>query len=531
MGEQEVHTVKNKQCKYIFVTGGVLSGVGKGITAASLGAIIKAKGYNVTIQKCDPYLNVDARWIDPTEHGERFVTHDGAVTDLDLGHYERFLDIETNKYSTALAGSIYKELIDRERGGGFNGKTVQVMPHFTDLVQARIERSSRGSDVHIVEIGGTVGDYESLAFVEAIRLFGNRVGRKNCLYINVVYVPWINTSKELKTKPAQNALKDLRGFGIIPDVVCVRTEKPAPREICEKIAVFSGISSNAVVNLPDTESVYDVPFNVLKSGVLNILNEFLGDRREPDMSKWQEFSECRAKKYRKTVRVGLVAKDEGSADMHLSINEALKAAAAWNEVNIEINYIDPEKYTKRDLVAVHGLIMPDSNRTNGAEGRIKIANYALENNKPYLGIAAGLSVAVVAAARRGGLKRAISEEFVENIRENVVYKVSRPKETDGTERLGDFVVNLEEESLVAEIYGEKQVVERHHSAYEVNKDFLEEIEEGGLKVSGWSERGNFVEFVEAPKHKFFVATQGHPEFKSRPLRVHPLFMNFLKSLR
>ena len=249
-----------------------------------------------------------------------------------------------------------------------------------------------------------------------------------------------------------------------------------------------------------------------------------------DMSKWQEFSECRAKKYRKTVRVGLVAKDEGSADMHLSINEALKAAAAWNEVNIEINYIDPEKYTKRDLVAVHGLIMPDSNRTNGAEGRIKIANYALENNKPYLGIAAGLSVAVVAAARRGGLKRAISEEFVENIRENVVYKVSRPKETDGTERLGDFVVNLEEESLVAEIYGEKQVVERHHSAYEVNKDFLEEIEEGGLKVSGWSERGNFVEFVEAPKHKFCM-TQGHPEFKSRPLRVHPLFMNFLKSLR
>lgn len=279
-------TNKNvKTPKYIFVTGGVLSGVGKGITAASIGAIMKAKGYKVSIQKCDPYLNVDAGLLNPVEHGECFVTADGRETDLDLGHYERFLDFETNKYSAVLSGALYSELIEKERSGGFRGKTVQMIPHFTDLVQEKIAAAGQGSDIHIVEIGGTVGDYEGLSFIEAIRLFANRVGRENCLYIHVVYVPWINTSKELKTKPAQNALKDLRGFGIIPDVVVCRTERPAPRSMCEKIASFSGISSDAVLNLPDIDSVYDVPFNVLKSGVLEILNKFMGDNSEPDMKK------------------------------------------------------------------------------------------------------------------------------------------------------------------------------------------------------------------------------------------------------
>ncbi|MBR0415875.1 CTP synthase, partial [Candidatus Saccharibacteria bacterium] len=292
--------VKNKKCKYIFVTGGVLSGVGKGITAASMGAILKAKGYKVTMQKCDPYLNVDAGLLNPVEHGECYVTHDGVETDLDLGHYERFLDFETNKYSITLSGGIYKELIEKERSGGFHGKTVQLVPHFTNLVCEKIERASANSDIHIVEIGGTVGDYEGLPFVEAIRLFANKVGRRNCLYLSVVYVPFINTSKELKTKPAQNALKDLRGFGIIPDIVCVRTEKPCPRAICEKIAAFSGISGDAVVNLPDISSVYDVPFNVLKSGVLQILNDFVNDDSEPDMSKWRKFSELRSTKHPQT---------------------------------------------------------------------------------------------------------------------------------------------------------------------------------------------------------------------------------------
>ena len=303
--------MKNNKCKYIFVTGGVLSGVGKGITAASVGSILKAKGYKVTMQKCDPYLNVDAGLLNPVEHGECYVTHDGVETDLDLGHYERFLDFETNKYSITLSGSIYKELIERERSGGFNGKTVQLVPHFTNLVCEKIEKASAESDIHIVEIGGTVGDYEGLPFIEAIRLFANKVGRRNCLYVSVVYVPFIHTSNELKTKPAQNALRDLRGFGIIPDIVCVRTEKPCERAICEKIAAFSGIPGEAVLNLPDINNVYDVPLNVLKSGVLEILNEFIGNKKEPDMSGWKEFSKRCDHRYPETVTVGLVAKYVG----------------------------------------------------------------------------------------------------------------------------------------------------------------------------------------------------------------------------
>ena len=525
---------KSKQTKYIFVTGGVLSGVGKGITAASIGAILKAKGYKVSIQKCDPYLNVDAGLLNPVEHGECFVTHDGKETDLDLGHYERFLDFETSKYSSVLSGALYQELIDKERSGGFHGKTVQMVPHFTDLVQEKIEKAAEGSDIHIVEIGGTVGDYEGLSFIEAIRLFANRVGRGNCLYVHVVYVPWINTSKELKTKPAQNALKDLRGFGIIPDVVVCRTERPAPRAICEKIAAFSGIDKEAVLNLPDIESVYDVPFNVLKSGVLEILNRFVGDDSDPDMSKWKEFSRLRGKEWAKTVRVGLVAKYVGNDDAYICVTEALKAAAAWNKVNIEIEWINAEEATGKDFARVDGLVVPGGFGTRGVEGKIKAAEYALETGKPYLGLCLGMQCAVVAAARRGGLKSAGSEEFGAKEGENVIYIMEgqRGKEsTGGTMRLGDYVAKLKEGSKTQGVYGKDEVVERHRHRYEVNQKYLSEVEKGGLIVSGTSPDGKLVEFVEAPECKFFVATQAHPEFKSRPLDVHPLFREFVKSLK
>ncbi len=523
-----------KNCKYIFVTGGVLSGVGKGITAASIGAILKAKGYKVSIQKCDPYLNVDAGLLNPVEHGECFVTHDGKETDLDLGHYERFLDFETNKYSSVLSGALYRELIEKERNGGFHGKTVQMIPHFTDLVQEKIAMAGQGSDIHIVEIGGTVGDYEGLSFIEAIRLFANRVGRENCLYVHVVYVPWINTSKELKTKPAQNALKDLRGFGIIPDVVVCRTEKPAPRSMCEKIAGFSGIPSEAVLNLPDIESVYDVPFNVLKSGVLEILNKFVGDDTEPDMSRWQEFSRLRGKEWAKTVKVGLVAKYVGNEDAYICVTEALKAAAAWNKVNLEIEWINAEEATDKDFAAVDGLVVPGGFGARGAEGKIRAAMYALEHDKPYLGLCLGMQMACVAAARRGGIKAANSEEFGAGEGENVVYIMDeqRGKEsTGGTMRLGDCAAKLVKGSRTAKIYGEEKVVERHRHRYEVNQEFLPEIEKGGLVVAGTSPDGKLVEFVEAPGAKFFVATQAHPELKSRPLNVHPLFLEFVKSLK
>ena len=531
--KDEKQNEKHK-CKYIFVTGGVLSGVGKGITAASIGTILKAKGFKVTMQKCDPYLNVDAGLLNPVEHGECYVTHDGVETDLDLGHYERFLDFETNRYSITLSGSIFKELIEKERAGGFHGKTVQLVPHFTDLVQEKIMNASKNSDIHIVEIGGTVGDYEGLSFIEAIRLFGNKVGRRNCLYVNVVYVPWINTSKELKSKPAQNALKDLRGFGIIPDVVVCRTEKPAPREICEKIARFSGIPDEAVLNLPDIDSVYDVPFNVLKSGVLEILNDFVGDDSEPDMSAWEEFSKKRAQKNARTVKVGLVAKYVGNEDTYICVTEALKAAAAWNDVNLDLRWINAEKVDEKTLAEVDGLVVPGGFGNRGVEGKIAAANYALDHDVPYLGLCLGMQVACIASARRAGLKHANSEEFDKETKENVIYLMDGQEgkeSTGGSMRLGDFPAKLVKGSKTAKIYGKTNIVERHRHRYEVNQKFLKEIEKGGIVVSGTSPDGKLVEFVEAPGKKFFVATQAHPELKSRPLRVHPLFMEFVKSLK
>ena len=548
--------MKNKKCKYIFVTGGVLSGVGKGITAASMGAILKAKGYKVTMQKFDPYLNVDAGLLNPVEHGECYVTHDGVETDLDLGHYERFLDFETSKYSITLSGSIYKELIERERSGGFHGKTVQLVPHFTNLVCEKIEKASIDSDIHIVEIGGTVGDYEGLPFIEAIRLFANKVGRRNCLYVSVVYVPFIHTSNELKTKPAQNALKDLRGFGIIPDIVCVRTEEPCPRAICEKIAAFSGIQAEAVLNLPDIKSVYDVPFNVLKSGVLEILNDVMGDKTEPDMSRWKEFSRRRAREYTKTARIGLVAKYVGNDDTYMCVTEALKAAAAWNNVNLDLRWINAEELcdnsvrvsnnkARAELIKCNGIVVPGGFGARGVEGKILAAGHALEKNVPYLGLCLGLQVACIAAARKGGVKDANSEEFGASAEKqnNVIYIMEGQKgkeSTGGTMRLGDYTACLRPKTKTEKIYKKYdygkdtkdgyEVIERHRHRYEVNQEFLPEMEKGGIKVSGASPDGKLVEFIEAPKNKFFVATQAHPEFKSRPLHVHPLFMEFMRAV-
>ena len=566
--------MKNKKCKYIFVTGGVLSGVGKGITAASMGAILKAKGYKVTMQKCDPYLNVDAGLLNPVEHGECFVTHDGVETDLDLGHYERFLDFETNKYSITLSGSIYKELIERERSGGFHGKTVQLVPHFTNLVCEKIEKASEKSDIHIVEIGGTIGDYEGLPFVEAIRLFANKVGRRNCLYVSVVYVPFIHTSNELKTKPAQNALKDLRGFGIIPDIVCVRTEEPCERAICEKIARFSGIDSKAVLNLPDIKSVYDVPFNVLKSGVLEILNDFVGEESKPDMSKWKKFSKLRSEEYEQKIKIGLVAKYVGNDDTYICVTEALKAAAAWNKVGLEIVWINAEELTdeaaaKERLGKVDGIVVPGGFGERGVEGKILAAQYGLKKDVPFLGLCLGMQAACIAAARLSASASSYSsaneqasspkkpynsEEFGarEEDGNNVIYimKGQKGKEsTGGTMRLGDYPAVLKKGTKTAKIYladfkkgsyidgteiletGEIKIVERHRHRYEVNKKYKEAIRKGGVEIVGTSPDGKLVEFIEAPEKKFFIATQAHPEFKSRPLAVHPLFNHFIKATK
>lgn len=527
-----MHANMGKKQKYIFVTGGVLSGVGKGITAASIGAVLQAKGNKVSIQKCDPYLNVDAGLLNPAEHGECYVTHDGAETDLDLGHYERFLDIETTKKSITLSGKLLQQLINDERAGKYGGKTVQLVPHLTNLIQDTIEDSAGDSDVHIVEIGGTVGDYESLSFIEAIREFAVRVGRENCLYVHVVYVPYIQTSKEFKTKPAQNALNDLRGFGIVPDVIAVRTENPAPRAIADKIAMFSGVSKSGVVLLPNISSVYEVPLNVLKSDILDILSKFTENDKPANMNKWKTLLKKQQECFGNKVTVGLVAKYMDNEDTYLSVTEALRSAA-WSEgVDLNIKWIDSEKATKRDFDKVDAILVPGGFGSRGVEGKIAAATYALKNKKPYLGICLGLQVAVIAAARQGGLKEANSVEVDPKTPEAVVYIMSGQEgkeSTGGTLRLGNYEAILTKGSKLAKVYGSTTVTERHRHRYEVNQAYLANIEAGGLVISGTSPDKKLVEFVEAKNHPYFVATQAHPEFKSRPTRPHPLFVGLIKA--
>lgn len=520
--------------KFIFVTGGVLSGVGKGITAASIGAVLQAKGVNVSIQKCDPYLNVDAGLLNPAEHGECFVTVDGAETDLDLGHYERFLDLELTQKNATLSGRLLQQLIADERAGKFGGKTVQLVPHLTGAIQDAIQLAADGSDVHIVEIGGTVGDYEGLSFVEAIREFAGRVGRENCLYVHVVYVPFIGTSKEFKTKPAQNALNDLRGFGIVPDCVVVRTDTPAPQNVANKIAQFSGVREDAVIMLANASTVFQVPLTIAASGINDVLARFTGNDKKPDLAKWEAIVTAQGNQHEKAVTVGLVAKYMDNEDTYISVLEALKAAGWSQDVDVKIEWINAETATDEDFDMVDALLVPGGFGERGVAGKIAAATYALDHKKPYLGICLGLQVAVVAAARRAGLTDANSTEFDPNTTHDVVYIMDgqQGKEsTGGTLRLGNYDAVLHDGSKVAQAYGATDVVERHRHRYEVNQAFTADIEKGGLTISGTSPDGKLVEFVEAADNPYFVATQAHPELKSRPNRPHPLFVGLINAAK
>lgn len=524
--------MKSHVPQYIFVTGGVLSGVGKGITAASLGAVLKSKGLSVSIQKCDPYLNVDAGLLNPAEHGECFVTRDGAETDLDLGHYERFLDEELTQKSATLSGRLLLNLINDERAGKFGGKTVQLVPHLTGAIQQAIVDASKGSDVHIVEIGGTVGDYEGLSYIEAIREFARKVGRQNCLYIHVVYVPFIETSKEFKSKPAQNALNDLRGFGIVPDAIIVRTDKPAPQSIASKIAMFGGVPDGAVQLMPNVDTVFRIPLLLVQNGILELLEHFTGNTQKPDLAAWEDVIAKQSADHKQTVRVGLVAKYMDNEDTYLSVTEALKAAAWHGGCGLKIVWINAETATSDDFAKVDALLVPGGFGSRGVEGKIAAATYALEHNVPYLGICLGLQMAVVAAARRGGLERANSTEFDPVTPENVVYLMegqAGKESTGGTMRLGDYPAKLKHGSKTEAIYGANKIVERHRHRYEVNQKFLDSIKKGGVAVSGTSPDGSLVEFIEAPDNDYFVATQAHPEFRSRPTKPHPLFTGLIKA--
>lgn len=528
-----METVRNmgQKEKYIFVTGGVLSGVGKGITAASIGAVLQAKGASVSIQKCDPYLNVDAGLLNPAEHGECFVTKDGAETDLDLGHYERFLDLELTQKNATLSGRLLSELIADERAGKFGGKTVQLVPHLTESIQRAIQEAGEGSDVHIVEIGGTVGDYEGLSFVEAIREYAQRVGRENCLFVHVVYVPFIGTSKEFKTKPAQNALNDLRGFGIVPDIVVVRTDEVAPESVARKISLFGGVPETNVLLMPNADTVYRVPLIIAESGLHDVLSRFSGLEKEPDLLAWKKIVQAQTSTPDTTVTVGLVAKYMDNEDTYLSVTEALKAAAWQEGVGLHIQWINAETAGETDFETVDALLVPGGFGTRGVEGKIAAARYALEHDMPYLGICLGLQVAVIAAARRAGLAEANSTEFSDT-KQDVVYIMegqAGKESTGGTLRLGDYPAVLQDGSVLAETYGTTDVTERHRHRYEVNQKFDQAIRDGGLRISGTSPDGKLVEFIEAADHHYFVATQAHPEFKSRPSHAHPLFVGLIRA--
>jgi CTP synthase len=527
--------------KYIFVTGGVLSGLGKGITAASLGTILKNRKLRVNIQKCDPYLNVDAGTLNPAEHGECFVTQDGAETDLDLGHYERFLDVELSQVSSLMSGRVLQKVIADERKGKYLGKTVQIIPHVTNTIQDEIEKAGQGFDVHIVEIGGTVGDYEGLSFIEAIREFSTRVGRANCLYVHLVYMPYLGASKEIKTKPAQNATRDLRGLGIVPDVLVARSELPAPSAIKKKLALYTGVEERAIALLPNASSVYEVPLSLESAGIGKyIVERFDLKAGRPNLRNWRNVVTQANKDHKSSVTVGVVAKYMDNEDTYMSVFEALKSAAFKHDVGLSIEWIDAEKLDgggriPKRLKKVDGIVVPGGFGRRGIEGKIIAAQYALKRKVPYLGLCLGLQVGVVAVARQAGLKLANTVEVDENTPDPIIHIMPGQEQlwgTGGTMRLGNYPCKLARGTLARELYGRASIVERHRHRYEVNNDYRRLLTENGLILSGLSPDGQLVEIIEMrKKHPFFLASQFHPEFKSRPSRPHPMFDGFIATLK
>ena len=525
--------------RYVFVTGGVLSGLGKGITAASLANLLKARGLRVNMQKCDPYLNVDAGTLNPREHGECFVTKDGAETDLDLGHYERFLDQELTQASSVMSGRILMQVISDERNGQHEGGTVQIIPHVTNAIQKTILDAGEGYDVHIVEIGGTVGDYESLSFIEAIREFGMKVGLERCAYVHVVYLPYLNTSKETKTKPAQNSVRDLRGLGISPDIVVARSEDPAPEGVKRKLSLFCGVGEDAIALLPNARTIYEVPLTLKESGIGVALCDRLGlPEATPELTTWEDVVRRATTDYDRVVKVGVVAKYLDNQDTYMSVFEALRSAAWWNDSKVDITWVDAEKLEGMDDVAgelesFDGILVPGGFGKRGLIGKVKAAQYCLAQKKPYLGLCLGLQMAVIAAARNAGITDATTFELDPDSRNLVINTMSDQKgkeNTGGTMRLGNYNCHLEDNSLAAHVYAASDIIERHRHRGECNNEYRDQYSSWGIRASGTNPETNLVEVIEAIDHPFFLASQFHPEFKSRPNRAHPMFDGFIKSL-
>jgi len=527
---------KTNPTKYIFVTGGVLSGLGKGITAASLGTILKARGFSVNIQKVDPYFNTDAGTLNPAEHGEVFVTRDGAETDLDLGHYERFLDEELTQVSSLMNGRIYAKVIADERTGKYLGKTIQIIPHVTNEIQEQIVAAGAGHDFHVVEIGGTVGDIESLATLEAARQLRRKLGTDHTFFIHVVYLPYLEASGELKTKPAQNAVRDLREAGIQPDVVIARAERPISTSVLSKLSLFVDVDEGGIVPVPTVASVYEVPLLLESAGLGNYITGHLGlHERTAKLADWERLVKLIRHPEHSTLKIGVVAKYMDNEDTYLSVFEAVKAAGWANRVSPEICWVDAEELEHNDaaiLEAYDGLLVPGGFGQRGLEGKIKAASYALTHAKPYLGLCLGLQMAVVAAARNAGVRKATSFELDPTSKFQVISTMNDQKgkeNTGGTMRLGDYPCVIAADSKVAGAYGATSIVERHRHRGECNNDYRDQYEAWGIRAVGLSPDSHLVEIIEGIDHPYFVASQFHPEFKSRPNRPHPLFAAFIKA--
>ena len=533
---------------YIFVTGGVVSSLGKGIAAASLAAILEARGLNVTIMKLDPYINVDPGTMSPTQHGEVFVTQDGAETDLDLGHYERFIRTKMTKRNNFTTGKIYSEVLRKERRGDYLGATIQVIPHITNEIKDRVIAGAQGHDVVIVEVGGTVGDIESLPFLEALRQLAVQVGREHTIFMHLTLVPYIPTAGEVKTKPTQHSVKELLSIGIQPDVLVCRSDRMIPPNERAKIALFCNVPERAVISLKDVNSIYQIPA-LLKSQGLDefICQRFHLDCPEADLSEWEQVLYQEANPVG-DVTIGMVGKYIELPDAYKSVNEALKHAGLKNRLSVHIKYIDSQDVETKGtdvLKGVDGILVPGGFGYRGVEGKILTAKYARENNVPYLGICLGMQIALIEYARNvAGLEKANSSEFDRNCEQPVVGLITEWQDAEGhietrddnsdlggTMRLGAQQCHLIEGSKARTLYGKETIEERHRHRYEVNNNLLPQIEKAGLKVTGLSADRKLVEIIEVPNHPWFVACQFHPEFTSTPRDGHPLFEGFVKAAR
>ena len=523
--------------KFIFVTGGVVSSVGKGITVASIGRILKARNIKVALQKLDPYLNVDPGTMSPFQHGEVFVTEDGAETDLDLGHYERFTDVSLTKSSSVTSGQVYSAIISSERRGDFLGGTIQVIPHVTDEIKRRIFQvgEERDAEVVISEIGGTVGDIEGQPFLEAIRQMRGELGKENTLYIHVTYLPYLSCTGELKTKPTQHSVKELRSIGIQPDVIILRSDHPIPEELRDKVSLFCDVEKRAVIPLVTVENIYEVPLILEEWGLPEIILEKLGlpDRGE-DLSEWRRMVE-RMNAPKEKVNIALIGKYVRLRDSYISVREALRHAALYHERDVELMWIDSEEIEEEGaeklLKRAQGIVVPGGFGYRGIEGMIKAARYARENNIPYLGLCLGMQVMVIDFARHVfGSDEPNSTEFDPETPYPVIDLLPEQRdvrEKGGTMRLGLYPCRLLPGTKAREAYGKSLVYERHRHRFEFNNKYREILEKHGIVISGVSPDGRLVEIVELKDHPWMVGVQFHPEFSSRPLRPHPLFLSFL----